>query len=294
MNKTRKAIFCLLILSFLFVFCYCGKPRYNQPIITATGYKASSPVTPLPVKSSTVNSQIQQDDQALVLAALSGGGTRAAAMSWKSLETLKKIPYTYQNQDGVTVVSNLADEIDYISGISGGSFAAAAWCLYKDNMNIFRERFIEPNIERELLKELFIPPWRGMRLISPYYDRIDIASEFYDREIFDQKTFSDLPPRPVLLIHATDLALGSKFTFTKKDFKLLDSDLSAYPIGYACAASSAFPILLSPMTVINYGPPIISLMEDPNYKTAKRNARGNIEDDLYCRMREFYNDKSNR
>ena len=266
-----------IIIPCLLVFSSCTL-RYNV--------KAGKLAPPAPYS-------IQLDNQALVFVALSGGGTRAAAMSWKTLETLRKIPYTYRDQNGVKVVSNLADEIDYISGISGGSFAAAAWCLYRDNMDIFHEKFIGRNIQGELLKGLFFPPWQGLRLLSPYYNRIHMASELYDETVFENKTFGDLPPHPVLWIHATHLALGDRFTFTQTYFDLLKSDISKYPIGYACAASSAFPILLSPITLNNYGDPV-PLMEDTKYRMAKRNARRNIERDFYCRMREFYNDKTNK
>lgn len=265
----------------IFSVLYSCMPFYNVP----DGKYAPA------AKTDTAN--IREDNQALVLVAFSGGGTRAAAMSWKVLETLKNTPYTYRDKNGAVITSNLADEIDYISGISGGSFAAAAWCLYKNDMNIFRDRFINENVQGNLLKRIFIPPWRGLRLISSYYDRIHIAAEFHDKKIFDGKTFADLPSRPVLWIHATNLALGTRFTFTDKSFDLIASDLSKYPIGYACAASSAFPILLSPMTAINYGEPV-SLMDDIDYKIAKMNAREDVEQDHYCRMREFFNNKENK
>ena len=161
------------------VFCSCAS-NYNV--------RADKQTSPL------VTPAIKQDEKTLVFVALSGGGTRAAAMSWKALETLTKVPYTYKDQNGNRVVSTLAEEIDYISGISGGSFAGAAWCLYKDNMEIFRKRFIERNIQGELAKGLFIPPWQGLRLLSPAYDRINMASELYDRTVFDGKTFGDVPP----------------------------------------------------------------------------------------------------
>ncbi len=260
---------------------YSCVPVYNVP----AGKSAPTALTEL--------AKTREDNQSLVLVAFSGGGTRAAAMSWKVLETLKNVPYTYRNKNGALITSNLADEIDYISGISGGSFAAAAWCLYKNDMNVFRNRFINKNVEGDLLERIFLPPWQGLRLISPYYDRINIAAEFYDKEIFEGKTFADLPARPVLWIHATNLALGTRFTFTENSFDLITSDLSSYPIGYACAASSAFPILLSPMTVINYGEPV-SLMDDIDYKMAKMNAREDIEQDHYCMMREFFNNKKNK
>jgi NTE family protein len=160
-------------------------------------------------------------------------------------------------------------------------------------MDIFRKDFIERNIQGELAKGIIFPPWQGLRLLSSEYDRINMAAELYDKTVFKGKTFSDLPLHPVAWIHATHLALGARFTFTPDYFKLLESELSKYPVGYACAASSAFPILLSPITVINYGKPA-NLSQDINYKMAKRNARRDIEKDFYARMIEFYNDKSNK
>lgn len=47
------------------------------------------------------------------------------------------------------------------------------------------------------------------------------------------------------------------------------------------------------MTVINYGEPV-SLMDDIDYKMAKMNAREDIEQDHYCMMREFFNNKKNK
>jgi NTE family protein len=54
------------------------------------------------------------------------------------------------------------------------------------------------------------------------------------------------------LINATDISLGSRFEFTQDQFDLICSNLSDYSIGRAVAASSAFPILLSPITLNNY------------------------------------------
>ena len=39
-----------------------------------------------------------------------------------------------------------------------------------------------------------MPPWQGLRLLSPYYDRTHIAAEFHDQ--FGGKTFGDLPSAP--------------------------------------------------------------------------------------------------
>jgi len=276
MNK--KIFFTVIVVSCALILSSCFRPNYNVEGVNN-------------IRSST--SDISQDDKTLVFVSLSGGGTRAAAMSWKALEEFNKIPYTYTDKNGNKIKSTLANEIDYISGISGGSFAAAAWCFYKDDMEVFRKRFIERNIQSALVKKLFIPPSNGIKLISPYYDRINIASELYDNEVFDKKTFNDLPANPVLWINATHLALGERFTYNKTYFDYLHSDLSKYPVGYACAASSAFPILLSPITLKNYGDSS-DLTKDVKYKMAKMNSVNSVEMDFYCRSREFYNDKTNK
>jgi NTE family protein len=95
-----------------------------------------------------------------------------------------------------------------------------------------------------------------------------------------------------LRLHATNLALGQRFTFIPETFAALNSDLSSYPIGYACAASSAFPILLNPMTVRNY-PPAADLTKDLAYLSARRNAREDLNKDLLVRIRDYYNNKKN-
>jgi NTE family protein len=46
--------------------------------------------------------------------------------------------------------------------------------------------------------------------------------------------------------------LGSRFEFTQRQFDLLYSDLSVYPVGHAVAASAAFPGLLTPVSLRNY------------------------------------------
>ena len=109
--------------------------------------------------------QIEQDQSTLIFMTISGGGTRAGAVGWRALEYLKKIPYHYRTDDSSIVKSNVADQIDYISGISGGSFAATGWCIYKDSMHLFRDRFINKNIQMALVKDLFIPHWRGWKVI---------------------------------------------------------------------------------------------------------------------------------
>ncbi|HEX8897595.1 MAG TPA: patatin-like phospholipase family protein [Chthoniobacterales bacterium] len=261
-------------------------PRYNKPLTVQT----SPPPDNDPIWMGMWPDKPEQDDTTLMMVAFSGGGSRAAAVGWKTLETLQKVSYP-PTAGGPGKESNLAREIDMVAGISGGSFCAAAWCLFGGDLAPFQKRFVERDIQGELAKNLF--SGKGVvALFSRRYERINFAAELYDEEVYERKTFADLPTRPILRIHSTDLALGRRFTFTQDTFTRLGSDLNSYPIGYACAASSAFPILLTPLTLCNYGPPL-DLSKDVEYVMGKDNARTDLNADLKTKAWEYYNDKSN-
>ena len=194
--------------------------------------------------------QPDNSDSLFVVLAFSGGGTRAAALSYGVLEKLRDTTVTWEGRS-----RRLLDEVDVISSVSGGSFTAAYYALNGERtFSDFEGRFLKRNIERELTLRLLLPStW--LRLLSPTFDRIDMAAEFYDEEIFDRRTFGDLlgsGRRPFILLNATDMTLGARFEFTQEQFDLLCSDLAPFPVARAVAASSAFPVLLSPVTLKNY------------------------------------------
>jgi NTE family protein len=87
------------------------------------------------------------------------------------------------------------------------------------------------------------------------FGRSDLAAEYYGKHLFDGATFTDLmrPSAPAVIINATDLATGMRFTFTQAYFDLICADLGVYPVSRAVASSSAVPGLLSPITLKNYG-----------------------------------------
>jgi NTE family protein len=93
-----------------------------------------------------------------------------------------------------------------------------------------------------------------VKLFSPYYDRSDLAADFYDKYVFDGRTFGDLlkQKQPVIVINATDMVHGTRISFTQDTFDIICTDLSAFSVARACAASSAVPIVLSPITLRNY------------------------------------------
>ena len=77
----------------------------------------------------------------LLLLTFSGGGTRAAAFSYGVLETLRDTKVTIHGHEG-----RLLDKVDWISGVSGGSFTAAYYGLFRDR--IFQD-FESPVPEEE-------------------------------------------------------------------------------------------------------------------------------------------------
>ena len=148
----------------------------------------------------------------------------------------------------------LLDEIDYVNGVSGGSFTASYFALFGDRIFVdFEQRFLKRNVQADLLLKL-LWPWNWVRLISPFYDRTDLAIDYYHDQVFDGATFHDLYKRngPTLTISATDLSTGNPFRFTQEQFNFICSDLSSFPIARAVGASSAIPILFQPVLLHNY------------------------------------------
>ncbi len=192
-------------------------------------------------------------DSLFVVLAFSGGGTRAAALSYGVLKALADTRITWQGK-----ATRLLDEVDLMSTISGGSFTGAYYALFGDRIfTDYEPRFLKRDIQGELQRALWNPVTL-IRLASPSFDRIDLAAELYDRSVFDGQAYHALVTRhrrPFLVINATNMSLGERFEFIQDQFDLLGSDLSSYPIARAVAASSAFPILLSPITLKNYPNP---------------------------------------
>jgi len=192
-------------------------------------------------------------DDVFVCLCFSGGGTRAAALSFGVLEALRDTPISASKD---RPERRLLDEVDVISSVSGGSFTAMSYGLNRDAVfdGSFERKFLKQNIQSRLLFMLFRP---ANLLLLPYVmlDRIDLAADYYDKAVFDHRTYRDLidrGDRPYLVINATNMALGKRFEFTQDDFDFLGSDLATLPVGHAVAASSAFPLLFSPLRLKYY------------------------------------------
>jgi NTE family protein len=141
-----------------------------------------------------------------------------------------------------------------ISAVSGGTFPAAYYGLFGDRIfEDFEKKFLNRNIQRALLFQA-LRPWNLFRLLTPNFTRSMMASNYYDRKVFDRATFADLAksPGPHIHINATDLSHGHRFTFSQGQFDVICSDLDVLPVATAVAASSAVPVLLTPVTLKNF------------------------------------------
>jgi len=219
----------------------CAHPPVNAPLPTAdsrAGYRFQN-TTP----------RVNSDDLLLILA-FSGGGMRAAALSYGVLEELKK------TEVGPPAAQHpLLNDVGLISSVSGGSFTAAYYTLWGDRTFVdFEPSFLKKPVQTRLLLRM-LAPWNLVRLASPTFSRSDLAAEYYDQILFKGATFSELESRtgrPFLSVNATDLGSGARFEFTQDEFDLLHSDLSRFSISRAVAASSAFPVYLTPIVLKNY------------------------------------------
>jgi NTE family protein len=187
----------------------------------------------------------------LVILAFSGGGTRAAAFSYGVLEALRD--FEIMTPAGRRL--RLLDAVDVITGISGGSFTALAYGLYGDKLfDEYEKRFLKRNVQGALIDRAVSPLYWG-ELLSTGWGRSELAANLYDQILFNGATFADLarPGAPLIAVGATDLSTGSRLVFVKQNFDILCTDLSSFRIARAAAASSAVPVVLSPLTINNYG-----------------------------------------
>jgi NTE family protein len=190
------------------------------------------------------------DPSTLLLLAFSGGGKRAAALSYGVLEELHRTPIVVDGQR-----RRLLDDVDVITAVSGGSFTALAYALYGERLfSEYETRFLKRDVQGALIERMLNPGYLP-KLLSPSYGRSELAADYYDEILFDGATFGDLvgKPTPIAIASATDVVTGNRFPFMQANFDLICSDLATVRLSRAAAASSAVPVVLSPITLNNYG-----------------------------------------
>ena len=185
----------------------------------------------------------------LILLAFSGGGTRAAALSYGVLKELRDTQIIVRGKP-----ESLLNEVDSISSVSGGSFTAAYYGLFGDRLfSDYEKDFLKQSIQSALIKSLFDPIYWWKSIFSGF-DRTEMAIEYYDKHIFDSKTFADfrVDDGPYIEINATDLGSGTRFSFIQGYFDFICSDLDSFSVARAVTASSAVPIAFPPVVLQNH------------------------------------------
>jgi NTE family protein len=197
-----------------------------------------------------VPKRVNNDPGTLFILAFSGGGTRAAALSYGVLEELRRTEIVVNGQR-----RRLIDEVDMISGVSGGSFTALAYALYGDRLFLeYEQRFLKRDVQGELIQRA-LNPFNWWKYIGGTAGRSELAADYYDEILFEGATYADLLAKqgPVAVANGTDISTGYRFSFYQNDFDLLCSDLNKVRLSRAAATSSAVPVVLSAVTFDNYG-----------------------------------------
>ena len=280
MRTVRLMLWLLVVL----ILSGCASRPINAPITQVDQKSGYRPHLLIPKRQNN-------DPHTFFVLSFSGGGTRAAAFSYGVLEELRRTAINVSGQP-----RRLIDEVDVITGVSGGSFTALSYALYGERLfSEYEERFLKRNVQGALTRRI-LNPFNWWKFIGGSAGRSELAAEYYDEILFEEATFGDLLDRqgPVALATGTDLSTGSRLAFFQNDFDLLCSDLSKVRLSRAAATSSAVPIVLSPVTFNNYGgncgyqyPDWVSSIANPENRV--RPAGRAFE--RYREMQDFQNSK---
>jgi NTE family protein len=238
-RRSTKAGVSALAVGALLVAGGCGATLDNAPLnkaLSGTAKPAQQPDTGM--------------SDTLVGLSFSGGGTRAAAFAFGVLKELERTQVVNGSRD-VT----LAREVDFISGVSGGSVTAAAFALDREKtLASFREDFLLANIGSSLRTSLSLA--NVVRAsIGGVNDRTGFQ-DWLDQHLFAGATYGDAMAsgRPILWINASDIYNRTPFVFNQATFGAICSDLASFPLSEAVAASAAVPLVFAPVVLENYAP----------------------------------------
>ena len=211
--------------------CVAFNQALNAPISTSTG--------PAETKTPPI-----ETDTAIALA-FSGGGTRAAAFALGVLQGLDRIPARGGKSE--------LDRVAFVSGVSGGSVAAAYFGLKgRAALSDFRERFLIRDAEAALRTDVSLGSLaQGLEGGLNGASRL---SGWLDQNLFDGATMGELERQsgPVVWLNASDLYYRTPFLFSSTTFNALCSDLKRFPVSQAVAASAAVPVVFTPIVLESF------------------------------------------
>ncbi len=131
---------------------------------------------------------------------------------------------------------------------------ARVWPVWRKLFDDYEARFLKRNVQGELTAR-FLDPMNWGALSSTGWGRSELAAQLYDQILFNGATFADLyrAGGPMIAVSATELTTGSRVVFIPQNFNVMCADLGPIRLSRAAAASSAVPVVLSPITINNYG-----------------------------------------
>ncbi len=263
---------CRRIIALAAVIVLCGCTHIENPYHTETvaltgpqqklgdiACNAPQDAAPVRYDLGTLRDCTAQDT--FIVFAFTGGGIRSAAFGYGALMAAHNtlVP-------DASGVHTLDKDIDVVSGVSGGSFTAAAFATHGSDLfpaagapDHYRDNFLTHNFNADRWA-IALAPWHWEWML-PNYSSQDEMAKLYGSIDFSSPSdklfaadFSELAKRgrPLLVVQATDFGNEQPFTFTQPDFDLICSDLAPYPVANAVAASSAFPVLFSPIRLTNH------------------------------------------
>jgi NTE family protein len=150
----------------------------------------------------------------------------------------------------------LLSRIDRVSSVSGGSIAAGYLWLKWQALGLDQNGAVSP-----CFREQYVDPLRQFAGVTVDIPAIlwgltrlrqggDVVAAAYRRHLFGDKSLRDLPSTPRFVINAINMQSGALWRFSKPycwDYRVGKIPDPNLPLATAVAASSAFPLLLSPM-----------------------------------------------
>src|SRR5262249_46028413 len=154
----------------------------------------------------------------------------------------------------------LLEQVDVISGVSGGTLPAVYYGL-GDKAGAFTEPAVREalgyDFQSSWIRRWFLPQNMFRYWLSDF-TRSDIMVQVFNNQLYHDATFADLQPHPKILINSTVHNNHTRFTFTDERFASLHSVLAPYHVANAVNASSAFPGAFQDVTLQWY-------LEPPQY-----------------------------
>ena len=175
--------------------------------------------------------------------ALSGGGYRAMLFHVGALWRLNEF--------------GQLSKMTHISSVSGGSIVAGVLAANWSHLDFdadgkaqaFNQCVVEP-LTRLARKSIDYPA-AAFGLVLPFVSAAGLLARTYNKHVTSRKALADIPSSPRFIFNATNVQTGAVWTFQKDMMgdPIVGWQKPEVSLATAVAASSAFPPVLSPLTL---------------------------------------------